>query len=37
LISSHEGVFLRLLRDHERESVPNTAVRLDPNTFLVHE
>jgi hypothetical protein len=37
LISSHEGVFLRLLRDHERESVPDTMVRLDPNTFLVHE
>jgi len=34
LISSHEGVFLRLLRDHERESVTDTAVRLDPNTFL---
>ena len=37
LISSHEGVFLRLLRDHERESVPDTAVRLDPNTFLALE
>lgn len=37
LISSHEGVFLRLLRDHERESVPDTAVRLDPNTFLTIE
>jgi hypothetical protein len=34
LISSHEGVFLRLLRDHERESVPDTVVRLDPNTFV---
>jgi hypothetical protein len=34
LISSHEGVFLKLLRDHERESVPDTVVRLDPNTFL---
>jgi hypothetical protein len=37
LISSHEGVFLRLLKDHERESVPDTVVRLDPNTFLALE
>ncbi|MFW6114985.1 MAG: hypothetical protein ACOC6E_01665 [Thermodesulfobacteriota bacterium] len=37
LISSHEGVFLRLLRDHERASVADTAVRLDPNTFLAVE
>lgn len=37
LISSHEGVFLRLLKDHERESVPDTAVRLDPNSFLALE
>ena len=37
LISSHEGVFLRLLRDHERESVPDVVVRLDPNTFLALE
>jgi hypothetical protein len=37
LISTHEGVFLRLLRDHERESVPDVVVRLDPNTFLALE
>jgi hypothetical protein len=37
LISSQEGVFLRLLRDHERESVLDTVVRLDPNTFLALE
>jgi len=37
LISSHDGVFLRLLRDHERECVPDTVVRLDPNTFLAIE
>lgn len=37
LISSHEGVFLRLLKDHERESVPDEVVRLDPNTFLTIE
>lgn len=37
LISSQEGVFLRLLRDHERESVSDTVVRLDPNTFLALE
>jgi hypothetical protein len=34
LTSSHEGVFLRLLRDHERDSVSDRVVRLDPNTFL---
>jgi len=37
LISSHEGLFLRLLRDHERESVPDAVVRLDPNTLLTIE
>jgi hypothetical protein len=37
LTSSHEGVFLRLLMDHEHKSVSDRAVRLDPNTFLVHE
>jgi len=37
LISSHDGVFLRLLRDHERQSVTDTEVRLDPNTFLAIE
>ena len=37
LISSYEGVFLRLLRDHEREYIPDMAVRLDPNTFLALE
>jgi KaiC/GvpD/RAD55 family RecA-like ATPase len=37
LISSHDGVFLRLLKDHEKDSVMGTEVRLDPNTFLVHE
>jgi hypothetical protein len=34
LTSSHEGVFLRLLRDHEGECVSGRVVRLDPNTFL---
>jgi hypothetical protein len=34
LFSSHDGVFLRLLRDHERKSVPDVLVRLDSNTFL---
>ncbi|RLB32266.1 MAG: hypothetical protein DRG87_00100 [Deltaproteobacteria bacterium] len=37
LISSYEGVFLRLLRDHEREYIPDMAMRLDPNTFLAIE
>ena len=29
------GVFLELLKDHDSAIVPNTRVRLDPNTFLV--
>ena len=30
-----EGVFLRLLKDHENEVKPDSFVPLDPNTFLV--
>ncbi len=28
------GVFLKLLKDHDNPTIPNTSVRLDPNTFL---
>ena len=29
------GIFLRLLKDHDNPSLPDTRVRLDPNTFLM--
>jgi hypothetical protein len=29
------GVFLRLLKDHDNPSLPDTRVSLDPNTFLL--
>jgi len=29
------GVFLRLLKDHDNPTLPDTRVRLDPNTFLL--
>ncbi|MBU0990744.1 MAG: hypothetical protein KJ823_11175 [Proteobacteria bacterium] len=28
------GVFLRLLKDHDRHPIPEDSIRLDPNTFL---
>jgi hypothetical protein len=28
------GVFLKLLKDHDNPMIPDTSVRLDPNTFL---
>lgn len=28
------GVFLKLLKDHDNPTIPDTSVRLDPNTFL---
>ena len=31
---TQSGVFLKLLKDHESEAVPDTRVRLDPNTFF---
>jgi hypothetical protein len=37
LISAQEGVLLRLLKDHDREVMPDTVIRLDPNTFLTLE
>jgi hypothetical protein len=35
LNSTPNGIFLELLKDHDNPVRPNTAVRLDPNTFLV--
>ncbi|MDY6880944.1 MAG: ATPase domain-containing protein [Thermodesulfobacteriota bacterium] len=32
-----EGVFLRLLKDHDSTEISKTLIRLDPNTFLVSE
>lgn len=29
------GVFLKLLKDHNRYQIPENSIRLDPNTFLV--
>lgn len=31
------GVFLRLLKDHDNPTLPDTRVKLDPNTFLLSE
>lgn len=28
------GIFLKLLKDHERYQIPENSIRLDPNTFL---
>jgi hypothetical protein len=28
------GVFLKLLKDHDNPTIPDTRIRLDPNTFL---
>jgi hypothetical protein len=35
LQSTQSGVFLRLIKDHDRPVMPDANVRLDPNTFLV--
>jgi len=32
-----DGVFLRLLKDHDSPEISDTLIRLDPNTFLVSE
>jgi hypothetical protein len=37
LVSTQSGVFLKLLKDHDSESVPDTLVRLDPKNCLVVE
>jgi hypothetical protein len=34
---TQEGVFLKLLKDHDNEIAPDASVRLDPNTFLAME
>ena len=34
LQSEPSGVFLRLLKDHDNQVIPDISVRLDPNTFL---
>ena len=31
---TQSGIFLKLLKDHEAEVMPDARVRLDPNTFL---
>ena len=35
LVSTQSGVFLKLLKNHDSESLSDTLVRLDPNNFLV--
>jgi len=35
LQSTQSGVFLRLIKDHDGPAIPDSSVRLDPNTFLV--
>jgi hypothetical protein len=37
LDSEKERVMLRLLRDHDREGVEDTQLRLNPTTLLLHE
>jgi hypothetical protein len=37
LSSSPSGVFLELLKDHDREGIPDAAIRLNPNNYLVME
>ncbi len=37
LNSTRSGVFLKLLKDHDSEGIPDVRLRLDPNNFLVME
>jgi len=37
LYSTQSGVFLKLLKDHDSERVPDVTVRLDPKNFLAIE
>ncbi len=37
LSSSPSGVFLELLKDHDRKGISDAVIRLDPNTFLAME
>jgi hypothetical protein len=32
---TNQGVFLRLLKDHDNTKVPDTSIQLDPTTFLL--
>ncbi|UCF72900.1 MAG: hypothetical protein JSW35_00010 [Deltaproteobacteria bacterium] len=34
LYATRSGVFLRLLKDHDSEAIPDAMVRLDPDNFL---
>lgn len=34
LYSTQSGVFLKLLKDHDTDPIPDAMVRLDPNNFL---
>lgn len=34
LVPEPSGIFLRLLKDHDRSGDPDISVKLDPNTFL---
>ncbi|MBW1788548.1 MAG: hypothetical protein JRK53_18320 [Deltaproteobacteria bacterium] len=37
LVPEREGIFLKLLKDHDNPSIRETGVMLDPNTFLAME
>ena len=37
LYSTQSGVFLKLLKDHDSEAIPDVILRLDPNNFLAME
>jgi len=37
LYSTKSGVFLKLLKDHDSEGIPDVMLRLDPNNFLAME
>jgi hypothetical protein len=37
LNSTQSGVFLKLLKDHDSEGIPDVMLRLDPNNFLAME
>lgn len=37
LVPEPSGIFLRLLKDHDRAGDPNVSVKLDPNTFLTQD
>ncbi len=37
LVPEPSGIFLRLLKDHDKSGDPNVSVKLDPNTFLAQD